>query len=230
MLKNEIRELLSSARKAGWVLEPDAKRILSFYDIPVPRFTRARDMKGARAFVKDVGYPVAAKVVSPRIMHKSDVGGVIPGIADEAQLSAAFDKFRRMEGFTDMLVEEMVSGIELMAGAKIDFQFGPVILLGMGGTGVEIYGDTALRMAPLIKTDVTSMIRQLKARRLIEGYRGAEPVDMKQLIRLIMGFSGLVTDLREYIESIDLNPLMCSASGCVVADARILLKGKAEED
>ncbi|RLC26802.1 MAG: acetyl-CoA synthetase [Deltaproteobacteria bacterium] len=226
MLKKEVLELLNASREQGWVLEPDAKRILSLYDIPVPRFVWARDLGAAVDFAGDAGYPVVAKVISPRILHKSDTGGVIPGIAGEAQLSAAFEKFSRMDGFAGMLVEETAPGIELMAGAKIDFQFGPVILLGMGGTGVEIYRDTALRMAPLAERDVPSMVGELKARRLIQGYRGADPVDMKQLTRVLMGFSDLVMDLREHIESIDLNPLMCSARACVAADARILLKEK----
>jgi len=118
----------------------------------------------------------------------------------------------------------MVSGTELIVGAKIDYQFGPVILLGMGGTGVEIYRDVTLRMAPLSPKDAESMIRCLKAHQLLEGYRGAKPVDLKGLERLLLVFSGLVMDLEEFIESIDLNPVMCSPAKCVIADARIMLK------
>jgi hypothetical protein len=123
-----------------------------------------------------------------------------------------------------MLVEEMVSGIELIAGAKVDYQFGPVILLGMGGTAVEIYKDTALRMAPLKEVDVESMLKGLKAHELLNGYRGAQPVNLKELVRTLMAFSRLVMDLEGYFESIDLNPVMCSSTSCVVADARIMLQ------
>jgi acyl-CoA synthetase (NDP forming) len=124
-----------------------------------------------------------------------------------------------------VLVEEMISGVELMVGAKIDYQFGPIILLGMGGTGVEIYRDIALRMAPLRPGDVESMIRGLKARPLLEGYRGSEPISLSELTRLVVTFSDLVMDLEDFIESIDLNPVMCSSTKCIVADARIMLRG-----
>jgi hypothetical protein len=126
-----------------------------------------------------------------------------------------------------MLIEPMVSGIELIVGAKNDHQFGPVLLLGAGGTGVEIYRDVALRMAPIGEKDVHSMLACLKARKLLEGYRGAAPVSRGALVKLMLAFSDLAMALEEEFESIDLNPVMCSADGCVVADARIMLLGPA---
>jgi hypothetical protein len=123
-----------------------------------------------------------------------------------------------------MLVEEMVSGVELIVGAKVDDQFGPVVLLGMGGTGVEIYKDVTLRMAPLALKDIESMIRCLKAHSLLEGYRGSKPVNLEALNRLLKTFSDFVMDLENSIESIDLNPVICSPTRCVVADARIMLR------
>jgi hypothetical protein len=123
-----------------------------------------------------------------------------------------------------MLVEEMVLGVELIVGAKLDVQFGPVILLGIGGTGVEIYRDVVLRMAPLEGSDVGPMIRGLRGHALLEGYRGSEPVHLGELERLLVNFSALVMDLQNVMESIDLNPVMCSSVGCFVADARIILK------
>ena len=114
-------------------------------------------------------------------------------------------------------------GIELIVGAKIDNQFGAIIVLGIGGTGVEIYKDTSMRMAPVEPDDVTSMVQELTAHELIEGFRGSEPVNMDELTKLIIGFSKLVMELEGEIESIDLNPVMCTAEKCVVADARIIL-------
>ena len=200
---------------------PSGSSRLAGFD--VPRFTLARTAEEADRFAREIGYPVVAKVVSPRILHKSDVGGVAVGIADAGRLEEVFRRFRGMEGFVGMIVEEIVSGIELILGAKIDFQFGPMILLGMGGTGVEIYQDVALRMAPLSGKDVHAMIGGLKARRLLEGYRGAEKVDREKLTETILAFSSLVMELEERIESIDINPLLCSSRRCVVADARIIL-------
>lgn len=222
----DIIRIIEEARGDGWVLEPDAKRLFSLAGFAVPRFALARTAEEARRFAREIGYPVVAKVVSPRILHKSEVHGVVVGIGDEGHLMEVFERLRGLEGFLGMLVEEMVSGgIELILGAKIDVQFGPMILLGMGGTGVEIYRDVALRMAPLLEKDALAMVGDLKAHRLLEGYRGAEPVNRERLIETLLAFSALVMELEGRIDSIDINPLLCSAAGCVVADARILLGG-----
>ena len=114
--------------------------------------------------------------------------------------------------------------MELIVGAKVDYQFGPVILLGIGGTGVEIYKDSTIRMAPLQERDVRSMVGKLKAHALLEGYRGADPVNLDDLTRLMLAFSSLVKELQDAIESVDLNPVKCSPEKCVIADARIILK------
>ncbi len=229
MLKREIGAVLDASRTNGWVLEPDAKSLLRSYGITVPRFTWALNPGEALHFVKQHGFPVAAKVISPKILHKSDVGGVVTGIDNDEWLQDTFHTFSQMEAFAGMLVEEMVSGMEMMVGAKVDEQFGPVILFGMGGTEVEIYKDMVLRMAPLKEQDVPSMIKNLKAHSLLEGYRGSKPVNRDALTRALLAFSDLVMDIHEFIESIDLNPVLCSPEHCVVADARIMLS-KREED
>jgi succinyl-CoA synthetase beta subunit len=225
MLKKEIPAVLDASRSNGWVLEPESKGILRSYGIGVPRSTWAVNPEDALRFARENGFPVVAKVVSPRILHKSDVGGVVAGIDNDEWLRNTFHVFSQMEAFAGMLVEEMVSGMELMIGAKVDEQFGPVILFGMGGTAVEIYRDTVLRMAPLKEQDVASMIKNLKAHRLLEGYRGSRPVNRKALTKTILSFSDLVMDIHESIEFIDLNPVLCSPEECMVADARIMLKG-----
>jgi len=224
MLVQQVWEILSSSKGAGWVLEPEAKRLFSLLGLDVPRFVWAKRVEEAIRFAKEMGYPVVGKVVSPKLVHKSEKRGVEVGIASDEKLQETFDRFSRFEGFAGMLVEEMVSGIEVIVGAKVDEQFGPIVLLGMGGTGVEIYKDVALRMAPLASRDVESMIRCLKAHALLEGYRGSKPAHLGELTRLLMTFSELVMDLEEEIDSIDLNPVMCSPSRCVVADARIMLR------
>ena len=223
MLTMEIKDILSVSRELGWVLEPEAKRLCSLAGLTVPRFAWTKGEEDAVRFAHEIGYPVAAKVVSPQVLHKSDLGGVVVDIDSDERLREAFHRLSQITGFAGMLVEEMVSGIEMIAGAKIDYQFGPVILLGIGGTGVEIYRDIGLRMAPLKAEDVAYMVRALKAHKLLEGYRGSEPIDMSELARTMIAFSDLVMDLEELIESIDLNPLLCTADRCVVADARIML-------
>jgi succinyl-CoA synthetase beta subunit len=224
MLTTEMNEILSASKEIGWVLEPQAKRLLSLAGLSVPRFFCTKKIDEALRFAEEIGYPVAGKVVSPMVIHKSEKNGVELGIDSERKLRETFHRFNKIEGFTGMLVEEMVSGLELIVGAKNDYQFGPVILFGMGGVLVEIYRDIVLRMAPLSQGDIDSMMRCLKARRLLEGYRGSNPINFKELKELLVNFSNLVMDLENFFESIDLNPVICSIDRCVVADARILLK------
>lgn len=226
MLTTEMNEILSASKEIGWVLEPQAKRLLSLAGLSVPRFFCTKKIDEALRFAEEIGYPVACKVVSPKVIHKSEKNGVELGIDSERKLRETFHRFNKIEGFTGMLVEEMVSGLELIVGAKNDYQFGPVILFGMGGVLVEIYRDIVLRMAPLSQRDIDSMMRCLKARRLLEGYRGSNPINFKELKELLVNFSDLVMDLENFFESIDLNPVICSIDQCVVADARILLKDR----
>ena len=223
MLTDAMTTILAAAGETGWVLEPDAKRILGLAGIPIPNFILATTVDDALRAAGKIGYPVATKVVSPAILHKTEFDGVALGLETDEALQAVFDRFKRFDQFKGVLVEEMVAGVELIVGAKIDYQFGPVVLLGIGGVGVELYGDTAVRMAPVDAQDVRSMVHQLKGRRLLEGFRGSDPVDMKSLSDLVVRFSELIMDLESRITSIDLNPVMCTSEGCVVADARIIL-------
>jgi len=224
MLMREVWDIISSSKATGWVLEPNAKRLFSLLGLDVPRFVCTKKVKEAIQFAQEIGYPVVGKVVSPKVVHKSEKNGVEIGIDNDEKLQETFRRFSQIDGFAGMLVEEMISGIELIVGAKVDDQFGPVVLLGIGGTGVEIYKDVSLRMAPLALKDVESMIRCLKAHSLLEGYRGSKPVNLREINRLLMTFSELVMDLESLIDSIDLNPVICSPSRCVVADARIMLR------
>ena len=226
MLNSEMQDILQGSQEAGWVLEPEAKRLLSLAGIRVPRFSWATTSREAIDSAATIRYPVVAKIVSPKIIHKSDAGGVTVGIKDKTQLVDTFNRYRTFEDFAGMLIEEMVTGFELIVGAKIDYQFGPVVLLGIGGTGVEIYQDTVIRMAPLSSTDARSMANGLKGSKLLKGYRGSDPVDIKQLTGLMVRFSELLMDLEDQIESIDLNPVKCTGDQCIVADARIMLKPK----
>lgn len=224
MLTKEMNDLLQSAQTYGWVMEPFAKQLFSLAGMNVPRFVWAHSIEEAISFVRKVGYPVVMKIISPRVIHKSDVGGVVVGISDDAGLMNSFNHMTKISGFSGVIVEEMIKGIEMIIGATQDEQFGPVILLGFGGTATEIYRDVSLAMAPLCEADVDKMIRGLKAAPLLDGFRGSEPVNVQFLKTLVIRFSEFVMDLGETMESIDLNPVMCSADRCVIADARIMVR------
>jgi len=224
MLKKEIKEIIDKSKQWGWVLEPDAQKIFSLYGFKTPKYGVAKEAGQAIHIARQIGYPVVAKIVSPAVIHKSDVKGVVVGIKDDETLVQTLERLSKISGFVGMLIAEMAKGLELIIGAKNDFQFGPMILLGMGGVGVEIYKDVSLRMAPLKTRDADHMINELAARKLLTGYRGSEPINMNALKKTIVNFSKLMMDLQDIVESVDLNPVMCTAKACIVVDSRIMLK------
>ena len=223
-LKKQIQEILDRSKSHGWVMEPDAKQILALANIAVPDFRWARDSDQAVECARAIGYPLVAKIVSPEVIHKSDIGGVAVGIGSEAELKKVFRRFARCKAFEGILLEKVVEGLELIVGGKIDIQFGPVVLLGIGGKGVELYKDRTLRMAPVQERDVLSMIDSLKAGRLLSGFRGEPPIDMQALIGLMTALSKLLLKMADQITSMDLNPVICSPQGCTAVDARIILE------
>lgn len=224
MINKEIMSILEKSKKRGWVLEPDAKRIFSLSGFQTPKYAVVKKSKEAIAAARAIGYPVVVKIVSPDIIHKSDVQGVVVGINDDERVVSVLERFRKLPGFTGMLIDEMAKGVELIIGAKNDVQFGPMILLGFGGVSVELYKDVALRMAPLKKAHVEDMMQELKAYPLLAGYRGSKPVSIAAVQKTLIRFSTFMMDMKDYFESVDLNPVMCNERSCVVVDARIMLK------
>lgn len=210
--------------------EPAAKRVLSAYGLAVPRGVSVAP--GAVPELDALSGPLVAKLMSPDASHKSDVGGVRLGLADAAAASAAVrelealarGKHLRLDG---VLVEEMApAGVELVVGGVIDPRFGPVLMLGLGGVFVEIFGDTAFRVCPIDRIDAVQMIGELRAAPLLRGARGRPPVDEARIIKALLavgGEQGLLVDLENEIAEIDINPLIVSPEAALACDARIVL-------
>ena len=217
--------LLEQARAAGWAMEPVARRFLADNGVPCARFAWARTADEALAAAGEIGYPVVVKVVSPQVVHKTDVGGVEVGIRDDRGLTEAFERMSALPGFDGVVVDEMVRGVELIVGAKEDPQFGTVVLVGIGGTSVEVYKDVAIRMAPVSADEARVALSRLEGRALLHGHRGGPAADVGALARLIEAFSAVAHDLSDVAESIDLNPVIATPERAVVADARIMLRG-----
>lgn len=223
-MKQRVKEILELSRAYGWVLEPDAKELLREYGIPVTRYAWAKSTAEALREAERIGYPLVAKLVSPDVIHKSDVGGVVVGVKDGDALEEIYRRFEGMKGFRGMLLDEMAVGAEIIIGSKDDPQFGPVVLAGLGGTSVEVYRDVAVRMAPMTAAVALNALESLKGVVLLKGYRGGSEVKIDSLTDLMVRFSEMAFSLDEMVESIDCNPVMCGAAGSVVADARIILK------
>ncbi|MCK8518677.1 acetate--CoA ligase family protein [Methanoculleus sp. 7T] len=210
--------------------EPEGYDMLDSCGIPVPPNQVVASADDARAAAERIGYPVVMKVVSPQIIHKSDVGGVITGIGGPDEAEAAYNTIVRNAAarapeatITGIIVEkQMPGGLEVLIGGKSDPSFGKVITFGLGGRLVELLQDVSIRVLPVTEDDIRAMIREIEGYRLIRGYRGEPPKDEGALIRAIGKMARHFAEdpgLREF----DLNPVIVYERGVSVVDARIIV-------
>jgi acetyl-CoA synthetase (ADP-forming) len=216
-------------RKA--LLETEAKEVCREYSIPVTEFELARSEADAIRFAHGIGYPVVLKVVSPDVVHKSDVGGVEIGLKGDDDVRRSYrrimenvkknDPKARIVGIT---VQEMASpSTEVIVGAVKDPQFGPVVMFGLGGIFVEVLKDVAFRVVPFTENEASDMIREIKAYAILKGYRNTPPADTKAIADILLSTSQLMTDHPE-IKEIDLNPILVYEKGAKAVDARIIIE------
>lgn len=212
----------------GEFLEPQAMGWLKTHGVPVPEFCFAADETGAVEGCRAVGYPAVIKVVSPGIVHKSEVGGVIIGIQSDEEARKAFRRLEsvgRNSGFRGAIIyPQLPGGQEMLLGCSRDPQFGPVVALGMGGIYTEILRDVALRVAPVTREEAMAMIRELKAYPILSGARGQAPCDLDALAETVARFSQLPFLFPE-IQEIDLNPIFLYQKGLLAADVRVIRGG-----
>ena len=217
-------------RGGGKLLEHEAFAVLEAYGLPVPRYCLARDRSEVASCLEEAGAPAVAKVVSPDVIHKSDVGGVILGIKSIEEAERAFDKISRSLAahkpdarFVGVLYQQMVpEGLEVIVGPRRDQTFGPVLLFGLGGVLVEAIRDVSIRVAPIEPCEALEMITDIKGRRLLEGYRGMPPRDKRALAGVILKIARLMLDIPQ-VRELDLNPVMSYERGAAIADARIIV-------
>jgi len=163
-----------------------------------------------------INFPVVLKTDSKKIIHKTEKNAVITGINEKAQFEEGFHKLRKLS--QNVLIQKQQEGIQVIIGMKRDAQFGPVILFGLGGVMVEIMKDVSLRIAPV--DDAEKMIKEIKGYKMLEGYRGGEKANIKEIVELIQKISKL--SLNEDIQEIDLNPVIVNKKNAHVVDARII--------
>jgi acyl-CoA synthetase (NDP forming) len=221
------------AKGGGQILEPEAMLWLQQNGIPVPQFRFVPERSQVAAGCREIGYPVAMKVVSPEILHKSDYGGVILGVGDDVSALEAFDRLKQVAAgktFRGVIVYPMIrGGQEVLLGLSRDPQFGPVIAFGLGGIYTEIWRDISLRVAPIDQAEAMAMIREIKAIALLEGVRGEAPRDLETLAQVLVKLSQLPFRFPE-IGEIDLNPVFLFSEGLVVGDVRIIRRSETKEN
>jgi acyl-CoA synthetase (NDP forming) len=230
---NEASEIIARAchedRKV--LLETEAKAICMEYQIPVTTFKLAKSEGEAAEFAGQIGFPAVLKIVSPDIIHKSDAGGVIVNLKNDAEIKNAYakilasaKKYNPVAKIAGILVQEMApQSTEVIVGAIKDPQFGQTLMFGLGGIFVEILKDVTFRIAPLTRDDAYEMVTKVKAYPLLTGYRNTPPADLDAIINVLMNTSKLVMDQPE-IKELDLNPIMAYKKGVKTVDARIILE------
>ncbi|WP_307814356.1 GNAT family N-acetyltransferase [Glycomyces sp. YM15] len=216
----------------GWQTAADAAAILECYDIPVLRAVPVATKREAVAAARDCGFPVVVKADDPRLIHKSDAGGVHTGLRDAHAVRAAFAEVERViEGDerATVVVQPMVeSDIELVAGVVHDPLFGSLVMVGLGGVRTDLFDDKQFRLLPLTTADAESMWRTLRSVKLLTGYRGSAPVDPGALTDLLARLGRLAEDLPEIAE-LDLNPVMPARYGVQAVDAKLRLARVGDE-
>ena len=233
MRSKDVKEIIKKVRDEGRhaLLEPEAKMLISYYGIPVTKGFMARSKDEALEAAKKIGYPVVLKIVSPDVLHKSDVGGVRVGISNDKELLEAFDgiienvkKAKPRAKIMGIYVQEYVpEGREVIIGLIKDPQFGPTVMFGLGGIFVEVLKDVSFRIAPMSKKDAEEMIKEIRGYPILRGVRGNPPVDFEALENALVAVSKLGWELKE-IKEMDLNPVIAYHNGLKVVDARIILE------
>jgi len=232
---NRICRDTLAARGAGWLTVMETRAVLSAMAIPLPPGGLASSSEEAATLAAEIGFPVAVKLASHTLVHKTELGGVHLNLMSKADVRRAYDDIaarlaqdQTLDAMQGVLVQPMITGgVEVMAGMVQDASFGPLIGFGLGGIHVEILGDVRFRITPLTELDAADLIRSIKGYRLLQGYRGHPPGDVDAIQELLLRLSRLVEEVPEIVE-LDLNPIMAlpPGQGCRIVDARIRVGGK----
>jgi acyl-CoA synthetase (NDP forming) len=211
--------------------EVESKQLVAEAGVPVVETKLAKTKAEAISMSKKMGFPVVLKIVSPDIIHKSDIGGVKLGLVNATQVGKAYTeimaaakKANKKADIQGISVQKMARpGVEVIMGMSKDAQFGPVLMFGLGGVFVEVLKDVAFRIVPLNRRDASQMIREIKGYPLLEGYRGQEPANITVLEDLLLKLSDFV-DKNPKIKEMDLNPIFAYKDRALAVDARVILE------
>jgi acyl-CoA synthetase (NDP forming) len=226
-----VHRIIQKAKKEKRsLLETEAKELLKEYGIPVPDFKLIKSEEEISGLAKEMNFPIAMKIVSSDIIHKTDAGGVKLNIKDETEARLAYQeiiskakKYNKNAKISGAIVDSMIpEGTEIIIGMMKDPHFGPVIMFGLGGIFVEVLKDISFRILPIEARDAEEMISEIKGYKILEGIRGEAPKDIQAIKDLLLKISQLTLENPE-ISEIDLNPVFLFGKGLQVVDARMIL-------
>jgi acetyltransferase len=230
-----LEKTLKGANGAAALDEVASKKLLKAYGIPVSKEEIAQTAADAVKIAKKIGFPVVAKVVSADILHKSDIGGVVLNLNNAADVKKAFSdiaaRVKKLKGKPKLegilIAQQVKADLELVVGAALDAEMGPVVLFGTGGVDIELMKDVALAGAPLDTAEARELINRTKAGVKLKGYRGKPALHEPSVIKAIVGLSNLMADAGNRIASIDVNPFLINTKLGVAVDGLIVLNNAA---
>ncbi|MCJ9701181.1 acetate--CoA ligase family protein, partial [Bradyrhizobium sp. SHOUNA76] len=250
-LRKEVPDVVSSSKPAARAVlekalrstsgaaldEVASKKLLKAYGIPISKEAIAQTAAEAAKIAKQIGFPVVAKLVSAEILHKSDIGGVVLNLNNAAEVKKAFGditarvaKLKGKPKLDGILIAQQVKAeLELVVGASLDAEMGPVVLFGTGGIDIELMKDVALAGAPLDEAEARLLIGRTKAGIKMRGYRGKPALHEASAVKALVGLSNLIADAGDRIASIDINPFLINTRTGVAVDALIVLNNAAAE-
>ncbi len=228
----ECEDIIQKALQEGRssLLINESQQICKLHHIPTPVSHVVQNVDEAVTKGNLIGFPVVLKIISPQILHKSDVGGVVLGVDGEAALKEAYPKLVAKVRKNDpkaevlgVLIEKMMPpSTEVIVGGIRDSQFGPSIMFGIGGIFAEVYQDVAFRVAPIDKIDALNLIHELRGSKILEGIRGQPPADIDALVNVLTDVSSLMSQ-HSAVSQLDLNPVIAYPDGVCAVDTRIVL-------
>lgn len=201
--------------------EKEAEEFLEKKGFPIARRIVAKNLDECIKAAKKIGFPLVLKVVSRKILHKSDVHGVKVNVRDVDELKKSFNELKKIRNFEGVMVQEYIEGKFVITGLKKDATFGHVIAFGLGGIFTEIIKDVAFRVCPITKKDAIEMIKEIKAYKILEGTRGEKPVNFYSILRVLLALSELSKKYNN-IQELDINPLIVNDKNAKIVDARIV--------
>jgi len=223
---SEAREVvvahLHTTPHGGWLAATAVRRLLAAFGVPLVSQRLVSSAADAEIAAAAFDFPVVLKAEGAQIVHKSDVGGVRLRLQSAAQVRDAYEAMHEQLGdvMQGAVVQPMVGGVETIAGIVADAVFGPLVMFGSGGTAVELLGDRSFRILPLTDVDAAELVRSIRGAPLLFGYRGAPPVDIAAVERVLLRLA-LLADRVPQLTELDLNPLMATPQGALAVDARI---------
>ena len=197
------------------------ENLLSKYNLKRPKTFLVREKSEAIKKANIIGFPVVAKISSDTHLHRTELGGVVVNIENQQELEDAFQELSEIDDINGVIIQKQVGGVEFIVGSKRDQVFGSTIMLGTGGTMVELFEDVSFRVAPIQKEDAFEMIDEIKGKKLLDGFRGGPKIDKTELADILVKASQLAFE--EDVQELDFNPVIGNEDGVYICDVKIVL-------